>query len=48
MFLLPDLGQKIGSFIVIPSAIAEISMLTYLIAVGVRAPKPVRNVLAAA
>jgi len=35
-FLVPDFGQKIHSFIVIPSAIAEISMVLYLLVVGVR------------
>src|SRR5438132_980919 len=48
MFLVPDLGQKIGSFIIIPSAIAEITMLAYLLVFGVRVSKPDKNILAAA
>ena len=39
-FLIPDFGQKIHTFIVIPSAVAEISMVLYLLAVGVRTLKP--------
>ncbi|HEY9167051.1 MAG TPA: DUF4386 domain-containing protein [Candidatus Kryptonia bacterium] len=39
-FLVPDFGQKIHSFVVIPSAIAEISMVAYLLVVGVRSQKP--------
>ncbi len=35
-FLLPNFGQKIHSFIVIPSAIAEISMVLYLLIIGVK------------
>lgn len=35
-FLAPDLSQHIHSFIVIPSAVAEISMVVYLLVVGVR------------
>jgi hypothetical protein len=36
-FLVPDLGKAIHAFVVIPSAIAEISMLGYLLLIGVRA-----------
>jgi hypothetical protein len=36
LFLFPDFGQKIAAFIVIPSAIAEISMVIYLLVVGVK------------
>ncbi len=35
-FIVPHFGQKIHSFVVIPSAIAEISMVLYLLIVGVR------------
>jgi hypothetical protein len=39
LFLVPDLGLKIHSFVVIPSAIAEISMVVYLLAAGVTSPQ---------
>ena len=39
-FLVPDFGQKIQTFIVIPSAIAEISMVLYLLVVGVKTTEP--------
>ena len=39
-FLVPDFGQKIHTFIVIPSAIAEISMVLYLLVVGVKTTEP--------
>jgi hypothetical protein len=45
-FLVPDFGQEIHPFIIIPSAIAEISMVLYLLVVGVRSPKPVERILA--
>jgi hypothetical protein len=35
-FLVPELSLKIHSFVVIPSAIAEISMVLYLLIVGVK------------
>jgi hypothetical protein len=38
-FLVPGFGQKIHAFVVIPSAIAEISMVLYLLIIGVRAQK---------
>ena len=38
-FLVPDFAQKIHAFIVIPCAVAEISMVVYLLVVGVRTPK---------
>jgi Domain of unknown function (DUF4386) len=38
-FLLPDFGQKIHGFVTIPSAIAEISMVFYLLIVGVKTTK---------
>jgi hypothetical protein len=48
VFLVPDAGEKINSLVTIPSAVAEISMLGYLLAVGVKAPKSVARTLAAA
>src|SRR5437868_7463707 len=39
-FLVPDFGQNIHTFVVIPSAIAEISMVLYLLVIGVRTQKP--------
>ena len=36
VFLIPDFGEKINTFITIPSAIAEIWMLAYLLVIGVR------------
>ena len=47
-FLVPDFGLRIHTFVVIPCAIAEISMVVYLLAVGVKTPKPVERILAAA
>ncbi len=38
-FLAPDFGQKIHGFVTIPSAIAEISMVFYLLIVGVKREK---------
>jgi len=38
-FLLPDFGQMIHGYVTIPSAIAEIWMLGYLLIVGVRTEK---------
>ena len=35
-FMLPEVSQKIHVFVVIPSAIAEISMVLYLLIVGVK------------
>jgi hypothetical protein len=35
-FLAPDFGLKIHGFVTIPSSITEISMVLYLIAIGVR------------
>ncbi len=47
LFLVPDFGQKIHTFVVIPSAIAEISMVGYLLVIGVRTSKPEKSILAA-
>ncbi len=38
-FLVPDFGQKIHAIVIIPSAIAEISMVLYLLIIGVRTQK---------
>ena len=48
-FLVPELGQTIHAYIVIPCAIAEISMVVYLLVFGVRTSKPKgERILAAA
>jgi hypothetical protein len=36
LFLFPDFGQKVHTFVVIPSAVAEISMVLYLLVIGVK------------
>jgi hypothetical protein len=41
-FLLPDVSQNIHTFVVIPSALAEVSMVLYLLVIGVRTVKPVQ------
>lgn len=43
-FLAPTLGQSIHAFVVIPSAIAEIAMVLYLLVVGVKTVRPVKPV----
>jgi hypothetical protein len=52
VFLVPDfaLGEKINTFITLPSAVAELSMVGYLLVVCVKTPKQNRDerVLAAA
>jgi hypothetical protein len=50
VFLVPDFdfGEKINVFVTIPSAIAELSMVGYLLVIGVKTAKPVERVLAAA
>jgi Domain of unknown function (DUF4386) len=40
LFLVPDIGQTIHTFLVIPSAIAEILMILYLLVIGVRIQRP--------
>src|SRR5438445_5500664 len=45
-FLAPDFGQNIHTFVVIPSAIAEISMVLYLLVIGVKTQKPDERILA--
>ena len=47
-FLAPTLGRSIHAFVVIPSAIAEIGMVLYLLVAGVRTAKPVQQIPAAA
>jgi Domain of unknown function (DUF4386) len=47
-FLVPALGQAIHAFVVIPSAIAEIAMVLYLLVVGVKTVKPIEPGAAAA
>jgi hypothetical protein len=47
-FLVPEIAQQIHSFIVIVPAIAEISMVLYLLVVGVRTVKPDKGMLASA
>jgi Domain of unknown function (DUF4386) len=38
-FLLPDIGKAISGYVTIPSAIAEVSMVLYLLVIGVKTPK---------
>jgi len=48
-FLVPDFGEaKINVFVTIPSAVAEILMILYLLVIGVKAPKPAARIVAAA
>jgi Domain of unknown function (DUF4386) len=47
-FLVPDVSQNIHTFVVIPSAIAEIAMVVYLLVIGVGTVKADERVLAAA
>jgi hypothetical protein len=46
-FLMPDIGKALHGYITIPSAIAEISMVLYLLVVGVKAPQAARILPAA-
>jgi hypothetical protein len=39
-FLVPDFSQKIHSIVIIPSAVAEISMVLYLLIIGIKTVKP--------
>jgi hypothetical protein len=48
VFLVPDFGEKINTLITIPSAIAEVSMLLYLLVVGVKTTKPTTERILAA
>ena len=47
-FLAPDFGPKIATIVVIPVAIAEISMVVYLLVIGVKTVKPVERIPGAA
>lgn len=47
-FLVPDFGHAIHGFVVIPSAVAEISMVLYLLVVGVKTATPDPRILAVA
>jgi hypothetical protein len=47
-FLVPEFGHGIHSFVIVPSAIAEISMVLYLLVVGVKTVKPDKRNLVAA
>jgi hypothetical protein len=38
-FLVPDVGKAISGYVTIPSAIAEVSMVIYLLVIGVKIPK---------
>lgn len=42
VFLVPDFGQTIHGFVTIPSAIAEILMVLYLLVIGVKTVKTVK------
>ena len=46
-FLVPDVSKAIHSFIIIPSAIAEIWMVGYLLVIGVKTVKSDGRILAA-
>jgi len=46
-FLVPGFDQSIHAFVTIPSAIAEISMVLYLLVIGVKTVKPDERILAA-
>jgi hypothetical protein len=45
VFLVPDSGEKVNVLVTIPSAIAEIAMVLYLLVVGVSALKPGPRIL---
>ena len=47
-FLFPELGRAIHAFVIIPSAVAEIAMVLYLLVVGVKTVKPDTRILAVA
>jgi hypothetical protein len=47
-FLVPDFGKAIHGYITFPSAVAEISMVLYLLVIGVKTPKAARPALVAA
>ena len=48
LFLVPDFGQQIHLFVgVIPTTIAEVSMVIYLLVIGVKTSRPENRILAA-
>jgi hypothetical protein len=48
LFLVPDFGQTIHLFVgVIPTTLAEVSMVLYLLVIGVKTVKPDERILAA-
>jgi hypothetical protein len=47
-FLLLDIGSVIHSYVTIPSALAEITMVIYLLVIGVRTPQADRRIPVAA
>ena len=48
VFLVPDFGEKINVLVTIPSAIAEISIVAYLLVIGVKTVKPDERIPGAA
>ncbi|MFI5281778.1 MAG: DUF4386 domain-containing protein [Candidatus Dormibacterales bacterium] len=48
VFLVPDSGERINTFVTIPSAIAELSMVLYLLVIGVKTPTSIERLHAAA
>jgi hypothetical protein len=48
IFLVPDVGKAIHGYVTIPSAVAEISMVLYLLLIGVKTSKPANVGLGAA
>jgi hypothetical protein len=47
-FLVPGFSQAIHGFVLIPSAIAEVAMVLYLLVIGVKVPKPDKRIALAA
>jgi hypothetical protein len=47
LFLVPAFGALIHGYVTIPSAIAEISMVLYLLVIGIRTPRPIAASLSA-
>jgi hypothetical protein len=45
LFLVPNIGGAISTFVVIPAAVAEFWMVLYLLIKGVRVPQPEQRVL---
>ncbi len=43
VFLVPNSGEEINTIVTIPSAIAEISMVLYLLVIGVKVPQQSRD-----